>query len=106
MASCGIRGSKFSHHLSCRDADEAAAFTFSAQHVDIYSASWGPPDDGRTVAGPGILAAQALELGVNTGRGGKGSIFVFASGNGGTTDDNCNADGYVNRCEERSHSAL
>ncbi|XP_076095782.1 furin-like [Mytilus galloprovincialis] len=29
------------------------------------------------------------------GRNGKGVIYVWAAGNGGTTD-NCNADGYVN----------
>lgn len=29
------------------------------------------------------------------GRNGKGSIYVWAAGNGGS-DDNCNCDGYVN----------
>ncbi|XP_068246773.1 furin-like protease 1, isoforms 1/1-X/2 [Palaemon carinicauda] len=32
----------------------------------------------------------------NMGRGGKGSIFVWASGNGGRDQDNCNCDGYTN----------
>lgn len=30
------------------------------------------------------------------GRGGLGSIFVWASGNGGREGDNCNCDGYTN----------
>lgn len=30
------------------------------------------------------------------GRNGKGSIFVWASGNGGREHDNCNCDGYTN----------
>lgn len=30
------------------------------------------------------------------GRNGKGSIFVWASGNGGREQDNCNCDGYTN----------
>jgi hypothetical protein len=30
------------------------------------------------------------------GRNGKGSIFVWASGNGGRYSDNCNCDGYTN----------
>lgn len=30
------------------------------------------------------------------GRGGKGSIFVWAAGNGGMLQDHCGADGYVN----------
>ena len=29
------------------------------------------------------------------GRNGLGSIFVWATGNGGLTDDDCNADGYT-----------
>ena len=30
------------------------------------------------------------------GRGGKGSIFVWASGNGGSAQDSCACDGYTN----------
>ena len=63
--------------------------------IDIYSASWGPDDDGRTVDGPGQLAKLALKDGVEKGRNGKGSIFVWASGNGGKYVDNCNCDGYT-----------
>lgn len=33
---------------------------------------------------------------VTQGRRGKGSIFVWASGNGGREYDNCNCDGYAN----------
>ena len=29
------------------------------------------------------------------GRGGKGNIYVWATGNGGLTDDDCNCDGYT-----------
>lgn len=39
---------------------------------------------------------KALELGTSFGRYGYGSIFVFASGNGGLVNDNCNFDGYAN----------
>ncbi|KTF72931.1 hypothetical protein cypCar_00048316, partial [Cyprinus carpio] len=59
------------------DAIEASSIGFNPDHVDIYSASWGPNDDGKT------------------GRGGKGSIFVWASGNGGRQGDNCDCDGYT-----------
>jgi hypothetical protein len=31
------------------DRIEAEALTFNHNYVDIYSASWGPSDDGRTV---------------------------------------------------------
>ncbi|KAK7901860.1 hypothetical protein WMY93_018629 [Mugilogobius chulae] len=65
-----------------------------AQVIDIYSASWGPTDDGKTVDGPRELTLQAMADGVNKGRGGKGSIYVWASGDGGSYDD-CNCDGYA-----------
>lgn len=62
--------------------------------------------------GPGRLAKKAFEngalhvktkelsSGLNTrvefqGRGGKGSIFVWASGNGGRQHDSCACDGYI-----------
>lgn len=78
------------------DDVEAQALSLNPNHIDIYSASWGPDDNGKTVDGPGHLAAQAFVNGVRTGRKGKGSIFVWASGNGGRKQDNCNCDGYTN----------
>ncbi|XP_044729476.1 furin-like protease 1 [Chrysoperla carnea] len=78
------------------DAVEARSLSLNPQHIDIYSASWGPDDDGKTVDGPGELATRAFIEGVTKGRGGKGSIFVWASGNGGRDKDNCNCDGYTN----------
>lgn len=78
------------------DAVEARSLSLNPQHIDIYSASWGPDDDGKTVDGPGELATRAFIEGVTKGRAGKGSIFVWASGNGGRDHDNCNCDGYTN----------
>ncbi|KAJ9246991.1 hypothetical protein DTO207G8_8451 [Paecilomyces variotii] len=78
------------------DADEAAAVNYGYQSNDIYSCSWGPPDDGQTMDAPGILIKKAMVNGVQQGRHGKGSIFVFAAGNGAASDDNCNFDGYTN----------
>lgn len=78
------------------DDVEAQALGLYPNHIDIYSASWGPDDNGKTVDGPGHLAAQAFVNGVRNGRKGRGSIFVWASGNGGRKQDNCNCDGYTN----------
>ncbi|XP_050329045.1 furin-like protease 1 [Bactrocera neohumeralis] len=78
------------------DAVEARSLSLNPQHIDIYSASWGPDDDGKTVDGPGELAQRAFIEGVTKGRQGKGSIFIWASGNGGREFDNCNCDGYTN----------
>lgn len=78
------------------DAVEAKALGLNPDHIDIYSASWGPEDDGSTVDGPGPLARRAFIFGVTSGRQGKGSIFIWASGNGGRYTDSCNCDGYTN----------
>ncbi|KAI3630140.1 hypothetical protein MIR68_011575 [Amoeboaphelidium protococcarum] len=78
------------------DTDEALAINFASQINDIYSCSWGPLDDGQHVDGPNALVQSALKNGIITGRNGLGSIFVFASGNGGRMEDDCNYDGYVN----------
>ncbi|KAF7311443.1 PHOMO B domain-containing protein [Mycena kentingensis (nom. inval.)] len=78
------------------DVDEAAALNYGFQNVSIYSCSWGPPDNGQTMEGGGYLINKAVLHGVNEGRGGKGSIFVFAAGNGAGSGDQCNFDGYTN----------
>ncbi|KAK0734866.1 peptidase S8/S53 domain-containing protein [Lasiosphaeria miniovina] len=78
------------------DADEAVAMNYDYQHNQIYSCSWGPPDDGRSMDAPGILIRRAMVNAVQNGRGGLGSIYVFASGNGAMSEDNCNFDGYTN----------
>ena len=71
------------------------ALSYSLDKIDIFSSSWGPNDDGGTVEGPGKLASEALEKGVTEGRQGKGIIYVWASGNGGSNNDDCNCDGYT-----------
>ncbi len=76
------------------DQMEASALGYRHDLVDVYSNSWGP-NDGNTVEGPGPLGLEALAEGTERGRGGLGSIFVWASGNGGSSDD-CNCDGYAN----------
>ena len=78
------------------DADEVTALNFDYQNTSIYSCSWGPSDNGQSMAGPSLLIQKAVLNGVNKGRGGKGSIFVFASGNGASKGDQCNFDGYTN----------
>nr|XP_034325718.1 furin-like protease kpc-1 isoform X17 [Crassostrea gigas] len=78
------------------DSVEAQSLSLRNNHIDIYSASWGPDDDGRTVDGPATLARKAFYDGITKGRGGRGSIFVWASGNGGRDGDSCNCDGYTN----------
>lgn len=68
-----------------------------ADIISINTNSWGPPDDGATLddAGPFPLVKAALLNGVTQGRGGRGTIYTWACGNGGTAD-NANYDGYAN----------
>lgn len=78
------------------DEDEAVAMNYAYQKNQIYSCSWGPPDDGRSMDAPGILIRKAMLNAVQKGRQGKGNIYVFAAGNGASSGDNCNFDGYTN----------
>lgn len=45
------------------DSLEAKSLSLNSQHIDIYSASWGPTDNGEQLDGPDRLAAQALKFG-------------------------------------------
>ncbi|KAI8622707.1 peptidase S8/S53 domain-containing protein [Chytriomyces sp. MP71] len=83
-------GEKITH------ADEAAAINYKFHENHIYSCSWGPSDSGYVMEAPAPLIQAALENGVQNGRRGLGSIYVFAAGNGGFYADNCNYDGFTN----------
>lgn len=77
------------------DAMEAQALTYKYHDNHIFSSSWGPTDNGVTLEGPGPLTKAALRDGATRGRDGKGSIYVWAAGNGARYGDNCNYDGYA-----------
>ncbi|CAF1214953.1 unnamed protein product [Rotaria sordida] len=76
------------------DLIEAHSMAHEPDSIDIYSASWGPVDDGKTVDGPRHATMKAIVKGINEGRRGLGSLYVWASGDGGSNDD-CNCDGYA-----------
>lgn len=78
------------------DIDESSALNYGFQNTSVYSCSWGPADDGKSMEGPSYLIQQSVVNGIVNGRGGKGSVFVFASGNGAAQGDQCNFDGYTN----------
>ncbi len=65
------------------------------QRISIYHNSWGSPDTGA-VTDAGTLFPLAIQQGIEQGRNGYGSIFVFSSGNGGP-NDNSNLDGFLNK---------
>lgn len=78
------------------DAQEAEALGWERGSIEIYSNSWGPDDEVTEFEKPGPLLLAALQAGLEQGRGGKGSIFVFAGGNGHENGDASNHDGYAN----------
>lgn len=78
------------------DAEQAQAMTHSNQVIFVSNNSWGAPDDGQTLLGPGPLMLAGLQQGVTTGRNGRGTIFTFAAGNGAEIGDNANFDGFAN----------
>ena len=63
--------------------------------VDLYNNSWGPSDNnGVRYANISGIVEESIINGTNSGRNGRGTIYVWAAGNGGTDDDNSNFDGY------------
>ena len=45
------------------DNVECDSIAFKKHYIDIYSMSWGPDDDGKTVDGPGHCTKLALKEG-------------------------------------------
>lgn len=102
------------------DVDEASALNYAFDKTSVYSCSWGPSDDGKSmlgacttlspvaltnamILGPGYLIKKAVVNGISNGRDGKGSIFVFASGNGSCDRSyscrSCTDCGFGRRCK-------
>ncbi len=83
------------------DLDEANAFGHQvnpanpANRVHVSSNSWGPPDGFAGYSTMGSLTLASLQNGVTNGRGGLGTVYVFAAGNGREFGDNVNYDGYA-----------
>ncbi|XP_052778133.1 furin-like protease kpc-1 [Mya arenaria] len=82
-------------YIGATSSMKALAITHKLDYVDIYSNSWGPSDDGENISPLSNVLEEALKTGVTDGRSGKGAIYVWASGNGGEDEDDCNADGYA-----------
>lgn len=90
------------------------------QEIMISSNSWGPDDNGLSFNPAGPLVTKTLQTGALTvnlqylyvvtvvfvfmilfllqGRNGKGTIYVWASGNGGGegSHDSCSSNGFIN----------
>ena len=79
------------------DLDVAESFSYLAQSgsatIDIKNNSWGPVDERFVLEAPGPLAAAALRWSAVHGRDGRGTVFVFASGNGRESGEDANLNG-------------
>ncbi len=78
-------GAQISGQIYGSSSQNAAAFGYRNDLNAIKSNSWGPSDNGR-VSTMSSAERAAIETGALTGRDGKGTIFVWAAGNGGTND--------------------
>lgn len=84
-------------------SNEADAMTRNATSVGVSSNSWGPADGTGDLAASSLSWRTAVNTGLATGRGGKGTVYVWAAGNGATGStacascvDNSNYDGQAN----------
>lgn len=91
---------------STTDQQEAEAMAWRNEIIQVKNNSWGPQDTGRLLEAPGPLTTSALQNAVTSGRDGKGTIFVWAGGNGRPNGDNSNYDGYANRIQTIAVGAI
>jgi len=88
------------------DQEDAEAIAWRTDVIDISSNSWGPDDSGEDFFKAGALTQAAFVDGVTNGRGGEGTIYVWAGGNGRDDGDYSNYDAYNNRTETISVGAV
>ncbi|MCX6852743.1 MAG: S8 family serine peptidase [Verrucomicrobia bacterium] len=88
------------------DQQEADAFGYLKDLIAVKSNSWGPYDSAFGSSGPDVLSAQALEDAATTGRNGKGTVFLWAAGNGNGSGDDSNYDGWANSIHAIAVSAM
>lgn len=88
---------------SSTSSNEADAMTRNAADVSISSNSWGAADGTGELEASSSLWQTSINTGLASGRGGKGTIYMWAAGNGRagsaacpTCLDNSNYDGRAN----------
>ena len=93
---CGVGvayAGKISKQVYGTSSATATAIGFRNDLNSIKSNSWGPADNGL-ITYLSSVERTAIDTAVATGRGGKGEIFCWAAGNGGTAD-RCDYDPYA-----------
>ncbi|MFA6288562.1 MAG: S8 family serine peptidase [Opitutaceae bacterium] len=88
------------------DLDYADAMAWKNGLIFIQNNSWGPSATDAGVNDPGILWQSAAATGTAHGRDGKGTIYLFAAGNGKSYNAQGNKNGYANNINVIAVSAL
>lgn len=78
------------------DAQDAVAMLHGGEAIQVKNSSWGASDGTGILDGAGAAMSSALEEATERGRGGLGTVFVFAGGNGRVYGEDVNYDGYAN----------
>lgn len=78
------------------DLQDAIAVLHEYGQIQVKNNSWGAADGTGVLDGPGPLMVAALEEATERGRSGRGTVFIFAAGNGRSYGEDVNYDGYAN----------
>jgi kexin len=78
-----------------KESNKADAMTRGVAAVHISNNSWGPGGGSGDLSAASTLWHSAIDTGLTRGRGGKGTIYVFAAGNG-APEANSNYHGTAN----------
>jgi subtilisin-like proprotein convertase family protein/subtilisin family serine protease len=78
------------------DAQIASAFAHRLDVIPIKNNSWGSPTGGSNLVYASDTLLSALANAAETGRAGRGTIYVFACGNDGDYGDDVNYNGLIN----------
>ena len=89
-----LLGRRIAFGSSYDDVKTADALALNAASVDVVNCSFGSSSPELDPNTPAI--DNALAYGTSSGRGGKGTVYVVASGNGGKDLDNANYSGFAN----------
>ncbi len=85
---------QFTTHLLSSDSETADALAFRNDLNDVRNNSWGPFDL-NIIHHPAAVIMDAIEQAAREGRAGRGTVLVWAAGNGGVIGDRVDYDPYA-----------
>lgn len=88
------------------DAEDADMMTRGKDILDVKNASWGTGAPAYTMTPAGPLMEAARQNATSTGRGGKGTVFVWSAGNGREAGEQGQKDGSTNSMHVTTVAAI